>query len=305
MRAFLKKIYHQTQWGKKLIIPLFYLRNTLVPEKTLLKNRFKRILGYSLNLKHPKTFNEKLNWLKLNERTPLHTICSDKFAVREHVKERIGPEYLIPLLLETKDPNDLIPKNLPDFPVIIKTNNDSGGGVIVWEKDKLNWPSIRKDLQNRLNTNYYIFGKGEWQYKNIVPRIIVEKLLVDQDGEIPSDYKLHCLNGKLQFTQVDMDRHTVHKRNLYDINWNFIDCKWVYENGRYIEKPNKYEEMKAIAEELASDFTYTRVDLYLVNEHIYFGEITFHSDSGNGKFVPQMWDEKFGEMLQLPIENVN
>ena len=250
MRELLKKIYLKTQLGKNFITLMLKLRSAVVPEKLLLKSRFKRILGYPLNLKHPKTFNEKINWLKLNERTPLHTICSDKFAVRDHVKKQVGPEYLIPLLLETQDPNDLVPENLPDFPVIIKTNNDSGGGVNV-------------------------FGKGEWQYKNIVPRIIVEKLLVNQDGEIPSDYKLHCFNGKLQFTQVDMDRHSDHKRNLYDINWNFIDCKWVYENGRSIEKPNKYEEMKAIAEKLASDFTYARVDLYLVNEHIYFGEITF------------------------------
>lgn len=302
MREFIKKIYLRSQWGKKLITPLLFLRSVLIPEKTLIKSRFKRILGYSLNLENPKTFNEKINWLKINERTPLHTICSDKFAVREHVKKQIGPEYLIPLLLETKDPTDLIATNLPDFPFIIKTNNDSGGGTIVWEKDKINWDNVRKDLKNRLNTNYFIFGKGEWQYKNIKPRIVVEKLLVDQEGKIPSDYKLHCFNGKLQFTQVDMDRHTNHKRNLYDVNWNFITCKWVYENGRSIEKPEKYDEMKAVAEKLARDFTYARVDLYLVKGHVYFGEITFHSDSGNGKFVPDLWDHKFGKMLTLPIK---
>ncbi len=300
MREFIKKIYFHTKWGKQLILPLLFLRRILIPENTLLKIRFKRILGYPLNLKNPKTFNEKINWLKLHERTTLHTICSDKFAVRKHVQKLIGPEFLIPLLFDTKFPSDIVSDNLPDFPFIIKTNHDSGGGIVVWEKDKINWANVRRDLKSRLNTNYSIFGKGEFQYKNIEPRIIVEKLLVNEEGEIPSDYKLHCFNGVLKFTQVDMDRHTNHKRNLYDTNWNFIECKWLYENGRHVEKPNKYNEMKAVAETLARDFTYARVDLYLVKDHIYFGEITFHSDSGNGKFIPKIWDEKFGDMLILP-----
>ncbi len=302
MRELIKKIYFRTKWGKKVITPLLFLRGILIPEKTLLKIRFKRILGYTLNLKNPKTFNEKINWLKLHERTILHTICSDKYAVREHIQKLIGPDYLIPLLFETKTPSDIIPESLPDFPFIIKTNHDSGGGIIVREKDKINWAKVRNDLTNRLNSNYSIFGKGEFQYKQIEPRVIVEKLLVDEEGKIPSDFKLHCFNGKLQFTQVDMDRHTNHTRNLYDLNWNFIECKWLYENGRLVDKPSKYDQMKVVAEKLARDFTYARIDLYLVEEHIYFGEITFHPGSGTEKFIPQLWDKKFGEMLTLPID---
>ncbi|MEA1787685.1 ATP-grasp fold amidoligase family protein [Arenibacter sp. GZD96] len=305
MREFIKKIYLGTQWGKKLITPLLFLRSTLMPEKTLLKSRFKRILGYPLNLKNPKTFNEKINWLKINERTSLHTICSDKYAVREHVQKLIGSEYLIPLLLETKKPSDIVPDNLPDFPFIIKTNNDSGGGIIVWDKKKMDWAKIRRDLKNRLNTNYSIFGKGEWQYENIKPRIIVEKLMIDENNQIPSDYKLHYFNGKLIFTQVDIDRHNAHKRNLYDPNWKLLPCKWAHENGKTIEKPRKYEELKFISEKLAQNFTYVRIDVYVIKNNIYFGEITFHSGSGNERFMPQEWDRKLGDMLTLPFEQKN
>lgn len=300
MRELIKKIYFKTQWGNRLITLLLFLRSILIPEKILLKLRFKRILGYSLNLKDPKTFNEKINWLKINERTPLHTICSDKYAVREHVQNRIGSEYLVPLVLDTKSPSDLIPENLPDFPFVIKTNNDSGGVTIVWEKASIDWIQLRKDFTRRLKSNYFIFGNGEWQYKNIKPRIIVERLLQDEEGKIPSDYKLHCFNGKLQFTQVDIDRHESHKRNLYDINWNLIPCLWAHKNGKTIKKPDNYEKMKIIAEKLAKDFTYVRVDLYVIRNLIYFGEITFHSGSGNEKFIPEIWDYKFGEMLHLP-----
>ncbi len=304
MRELIKKLFFSSPLANRLITSLLILRNRVIPEKYLLKKRFKRILGYPLNLKQPNTFNEKINWLKLNERTPLHTICSDKFAVRAHVEKQIGKKYLIPLLLQTKDVSQLSPTNLPDFPFIVKTNNDSGGGIIVWDKNNINWAQIRKDLENRLNTNYSIFGKGEFQYKDIEPRIIVEKLLINEDGEIPSDYKLHCFNGKLQFTQVDMDRHTHHKRNLYDINWNLLPCKWAHENGKEIPKPRNYEEMQMVAEKLAQGFTYTRVDLYVIEAAIYFGEITFHSGSGNERFIPQIWDQKFGELLKLPLEKL-
>lgn len=303
MRALIKKIYLNTQIGKTLINPLLKLRTAVVPERLRLKSRFKRTLGYPLNLKNPKTFNEKINWLKLNERTPLHTICSDKYAVRDHIEKTIGSKYLIPLLYKTEDYTKIIPENLPSAPFIIKTNHDSSGGTIVFNKNEINWDLVQSNLKNRMKTNYSIFGKGEWQYKNIKPIVIVEGLLIDEDGHIPSDYKLHCFNGTLQFIQVDMDRHTNHTRNLYDINWDFIPCKWLYQNGKTIEKPIKYEEMKAIAEKLAGDFTYARVDLYLVKERVYFGEITFHSDSGNGKFIPELWDQKFGEALTLPIVN--
>ncbi len=259
------------------------------------------MLGYLLNLKNPQTFNEKIQWLKLNDRTPLHTICADKFAVRKHIAQIVGEEYLIPLVLQTKNVSDIKPEALPDYPVIIKTNHDSSGGTFVGDKSILDWDAIRTGLRERLGVKYSAFGNGEWQYKNIPPCIIVEKLLLDSDGNIPFDYKMHFFNQKLVFTQVDLDRQENHTRNLYDPQWNLMPCTWLYKNGRQLPKPLNYDKMKDIAEILAKDFIYVRVDFYTLKDKIYIGELTFHPESGNGKFHPQEWDLKLGDQLKLPI----
>tara|TARA_R110002049_G_scaffold296797_1_gene485186 strand:+ start:18657 stop:19556 length:900 start_codon:yes stop_codon:yes gene_type:complete len=298
MRNLIKYLSSKSNFTLKIIRLGINLRNRVIPLEIRLKQRFKRKLGYTLNLKHPKTFNEKIQWLKLYDKTDLHTICADKYAVRSHIQNKIGAEYLVPLILQTTDVNDLKPSNLPNYPVIIKTNHDSSGGIFVWDKQKINWPQLRKDFNRRLSQNYD-YGKGEWQYKDIPPCIIIEKLLIDEHGNIPSDYKLHCFNGKLAFTQVDMDRSTQHKRNLYDVDWNFMNCTWAYQNGNSVPKPKVYDEMKRVAEILAGDFKYVRADFYIINDKIFFGELTFHSDSGNGLFSPPSWDNKIGEMLNL------
>ena len=300
MRSYIIYLTGKYHFINKLINSALKFRNNLIPLKFRLKQRFKRLLGYDLNLKNPKTFNEKIQWLKLYDRTPWHTICADKYEVRNFISEKIGTKYLVPLVLHTTNPDDINPLNLPEYPIIIKTNHDSSGGVFVRDKNVIDWKATRKQLKERLSVNYDN-GKGEWQYRDIPPKIIVEKLLTDEDGNIPVDYKMHYFNGKLAFTQVDMDRETDHKRNLYDPEWNFIPCTWAYKNGHSISKPKVYAEMKHIAQILAKDFLYVRVDLYVVSDLIYFGELTFHSDSGNGKFTPQKWDEKIGQLLQLPI----
>ena len=124
---------------------------------------------------------------------------------------------------------------------------------------------------------------------------------MDPNGNIPDDYKLHCFNGKLVFTQVDLDRHTNHTRNLYDVDWKMMPCKWIYENGDTIEKPIVYDKMRQLAEHIAQDFVYVRVDFYMIGESIYFGELTFHSESGKGKFYPESFDKELGNKLKLPI----
>ncbi|MET6991009.1 ATP-grasp fold amidoligase family protein [Sediminicola arcticus] len=299
MRKFLKKIYYSTEIGKSIIDPFLILRNKIIPQEILLKIRFKRMLGYPLNLKEPKTFNEKIQWLKLHDRSSLHIKCADKYAVRKYVKEKIGEKYLIPLILKTTNVEDISPEKIPEYPVIIKTNHDSGGVSIIKNKNLINWSELRIKFQKKLN-NSYGEVKGEWQYKNITPCIIIEKLLLNKQGQIPSDYKLHCFNGRLVFTDIHFERFTNHKRNLYDKDWNLINCRWVYDNGPNIPKPAVYEEMKTIAEQFAKDFIYVRVDLYVIENNIFFGELTFHAGSGNEKFIPQIWDSKFGNMLQLP-----
>ena len=300
MREFFKNLYYKSTLGRALIHPLIRLRNTIIPQEVLLKQRFKRMLGYSLNLSQPKSFNEKIQWLKLHDRSPLHVKCADKFAVREHIKEKIGEEYLIPLIFSAKNVDEINPDQLPDFPIIIKSNHGSGGVFIIRDKARVNWEEIKTELRKQLRQKYDD-SKVEWQYSAIEPRFVIEKLLLDKAGSIPSDYKLHCLNGKVRFIQVDMDRETDHKKNLYDEEWNFIDCRFNYDNGSPVEKPAQLNKMIAIAEKLAKDFIYVRVDLYNIEDKIYFGELTFHPASGFGKFEPIEWDYKFGEMLQLPL----
>ena len=305
MREHIKNAYLNHPWVRTILNPLIKLRTLIVPEKIRLKNRFKRTLGYPLNLENPITFNEKIQWLKVNDRSPLHPICADKFAVRDYIRKEIGEEYLIPLVFHTEDPEEIRAEALPDHPFIVKTNHDSSGGVFVWKKSEVDWEELRKSLAKRMKSNYALFGKGEWQYASIKPMIIIEKLLITADGSIPADFKMHCFNGSLKFTQVDLDRQTDHTRNLYDRDWNLLPVSWLYKNGRSVEKPVVYEKMIQLAETLAKKFIYLRVDFYVVSGKIYFGELTFHSDSGNGKFTPEEWDTTFGKMLELPIGNSN
>lgn len=297
----MKKIYFvkllKTFW-KKLYV---FIKSKIVSDEDFVKIKFKKNLDYELNLKNPKTINEKLQWLKLNDRRDLLTQCTDKYQVRSYIIKKIGKEYLIPLLYETKKPKDINKKNIVENQFVVKVNHDSGGVFIVKDNSLLDWKKLQKDLSLLLLKNYYYHSR-EWQYKNIEPRIIVEKLLLDENKQVPKDYKLHCFNGRVNIIQVDMDRDTNHRRNLYDTDWNLIECDWKYKRGQNQKKPSMINEMVHISEKLAKDFTYVRVDLYLIEKKIYFGELTFSSGSGWERFTPEKYDNEFGHLLKLPFE---
>lgn len=295
------KFYRTSDYGYYIIRPIYKIYEFIlkhIPDELIIKKRFRDKMGYSLDLKNPKTLNEKINWLKLYDRKDLHTTVSDKYRVRSYIENKIGAKYLIPLIYQTENPNNIKAENIPSNSFIIKTNHDSSGGIIVREKSSVNWNEARKRLKKLLKENYF-YSSREWQYKNIKPCIIVEQLLTYNDGSIPDDYKFHCFNGNLVFIQVDLDRHSDHKRNLYDSEWNFIPCVWKYKNGKAMKKPLLFDKMKELVEIIAKDFIYVRVDLYNVENDIYFGELTFHSESGHGKFNPEEYDLKFGNLLNL------
>ncbi|MEA1787684.1 ATP-grasp fold amidoligase family protein [Arenibacter sp. GZD96] len=294
--------YYHSALGRRLLSPIISVRNILIPNVVLLKIRFIRILGYPLNLKHPRTFNEKIQWLKLNLRTPLHVVCSDKFLVREHVREKLGDTYLIPLLLETTNPQNLKPENLPDYPMIIKTNHGSGNVIMIKDKKKSDWPSLQREMRKSLQDRYNS-GKGEWHYAKIKPRILVEKLLLDPGGNIPQDYKLYCFQGKVRFIEVHANRFTHHTVDFFDTAWQRIDCTTLDRSSSPPLRPATLEDMLRIAEILANDFFFVRVDLYSLQSKVYFGELTFYPGSGFIKYHPRKWDIVFGEMLQLPLSN--
>jgi hypothetical protein len=269
-----------------------------VSDEKFIAKKFYEKLGYKVNFKSPKTLNEKISALKLYWQDDLLTIAADKFKVRDYIKNKIGEKYLIPMVFSTQNVNDLKSENLPDYPIIIKTNHNSGGVLIVQNTQNVNWRKVKQRFKILLRENHF-YSTREWQYKNIESRIVVEKLLLDKNGNIPPDYKLHCFNGKLSFVQVDSDRHKNHKRVLYDADWRKIPCKWVYDNSFENPKPPAFMKMKELAEIIAKDFIYVRVDLYNLEEKIFFGELTFHSESGYGKFTPKSFDNSFGELLDI------
>ncbi|MFD2823596.1 ATP-grasp fold amidoligase family protein [Lacinutrix iliipiscaria] len=310
MLKFAKYLYHNTWVGKKLIDFFLgihhYYRTHFIKDDVFLKQNFKKRFGRVLDLENPKTLNEKINWLKLNDRTALHTKCADKFAVRDYVIDTVGENYLIPLVFQSFNVEDITASNFPEFPFIIKANHDSSGGIIVRDKAKIDWKSTQKHFKKLLNKNYYYSGK-EWQYKHIKPCVIAEKLLVNSTGEIPFDYKLHCFNGKVEVIQVDIDRYTNHKRNLYNSNWELLPFTWslwqddqpLWNNGRALERPVNLNEMITVAEKLSKAFCYARIDLYDFENKVYFGEVTFHHGSGLETIHPKKYDLELGQLIDL------
>jgi hypothetical protein len=275
--------------------------SNFLPDKLFLKRLYRKRLDKTLDLKHPKTFNEKLQWLKLYDRKALYTTIADKYAVRHYISEKIGAQYLIPLLYQTEDVNEISAENLPDAPFIIKTNHDSSGGIIIQDTSDTDWKMIRKRLKKLLAKNYYYHAR-EWQYKHIKPRVIVEKLLTDRNGKTPYEYKLHCFHGKVEYIQVFIDKKI--QSNIYNTKWELQPSFWTTEKPNIdfeLHPPSTLKEMIRIAEILASGFFYLRVDLYNVEERIYFGELTLHDGAGLEVFNEGI-DEKLGSLIHLPIE---
>lgn len=279
------------------------LRARLFPDALYLKQIFIKQVGYKLNLNNPRTFNEKLQWLKLNYRKPILTTCADKHAVREYISNIIGEKYLIPLVYVTDNPEDLLNFQFPDYPCIVKSNHDSGGYNIIRDKNNINREKIFSDATKWLKNNHYYKTK-EWQYKNIKPKIIVEKLLIDENGHIPSDVKFSCINGHAEIVHVDSNKEIKHLRNNYTRNFVPLALNWPeeYDRNIYFSKSALFERARNLAEKLAKPFPFVRVDFYFIGDEIYFGELTFHPTSGFGRFDPSYYDYKYGSKLILPTD---
>lgn len=267
-----------------------------------LEQQFMRSVGYPLNLDNPKTFNEKLQWLKFYYRNPLMTKCADKVAVREYIKQKIGEKYLIPCIGVWDNPDDIDFDKLPDK-FVLKVNWGSGQNIIVKDKSKLNIRETRRQLAKwmRPESNHY-FMSFEWCYKDIKPKIIAEKYIEQMDGNL-LDYKIFCNNGEPNFLFVAIDRGKDLRFNFYDLDFQKLPFKQHYENSNnIIKKPKQFDEMLNIARILAEKFVHCRVDFYIVGDALYFGEITFYHFNGMEKFEPQEWDRKLGDLLILPKE---
>lgn len=306
MKNKLKNYYYNSTFGHYLLyIPhkiwnkYRKLKDSKLSDKELIEIKYQEFLGKKADLTNPKLFTEKIQWLKLNDRKDLYTQCADKYLVRNYIEEKIGSKYLIPLVFMTKNYKDINEETLPDYPVIVKTTHDSGGTFIIQDKKTFDFKRLQRILAQRLKSNFYYLNR-EWEYKNIKPRIIVEKLLKDDSGNKQlNDYKIYCFHGKPMFIQTIFDRGVETKEDWYDTNWNLLDVYYYSPIKKHVEKPKVLEELLKVAEKLSQDFPYVRVDLYVVNGQVYFGEMTFRPYGGFMKFVPESFDVELGNYLNL------
>lgn len=264
-------------------------------------------MGKWPDVRHPKTFTEKLQWLKIHDHNPEYTKMVDKYAVKDWVAGIIGDQYIIPTLGCWDSPEEIEWDKLPQKFVLKITHGGGGNGVILCrDKDSLDKDETVKSLQQAMSLNLYKYNK-EWPYKNIVPRIIAENLLYDNSrpDEIVNDYKYFCFNGKVEFMLISNDRSNKHaKFDYFDKNFNHLPFRQGGDNyDGVITKPNNFELMLSLAELLSSGIPHVRVDFYDVNGQVYFGEMTFFDSSGFAGFDPPEWDYKYGDLIILPEKN--
>ncbi|HGN2081503.1 TPA: ATP-grasp fold amidoligase family protein [Providencia stuartii] len=254
--------------------------------------KFKRLL----RLKHPLLYSEKIQKRKLNL-LPIYSDLSDKSFVKSYISNEIGSNHVIPSITTVDTIDDLNFDLLPNK-FVIKTNFGSGYNHIEIVRDKKNIDKVRiiTKFKKAMKEKYKGSLLGETQYDSIPKKILVEEFM-DNDGNDIDDFKFHIFNSQKGFLQIDFDRFSNHKRNLYDLNFNLLNYNLCYKGGNYNLPPmHKLEEMKDIAIKLSHGFDYVRVDLYLINDQIFFGEMTFTPGSGFEKFTPSIADEIYGEM---------
>ena len=274
---------------------------SFIPDKIMVKLQYRIKTGRKLNLKNPQRYTEKLQWYKLNYRNPLMTKCADKYTVREYVENK-GLGYILNELYGVYDNvNEIDFDKLPNK-FVLKTTNDSDTNIFCKDKVNSDLEEIKKKMDKEMKERAQVPLATEWAYKNSKRRIICEKLLEDKDTKDNSinDYKFLCFNGKPEFIVYDVDRYLGHKRNFYDTTWKYLNISSDCPNfGDIVERPEKLEEMLEIAKILSENFPAVRVDLYCVQNKIYFGELTFYPWSGYVKFEPDKFDFVLGEKFNL------
>lgn len=278
-----------------------------LPDAPYLKLLYRFKMGHRLDLKSPKTFTEKIQWLKLYNRKPEYTTMVDKYAVKQYVANIIGEEYIIPTLGVWDKPEDVDWENLPNQFVLKTTHGGGGGGVVICKDKKIFDKNAAIDKLNESLSSDIYRGLREWPYKNVPKRIIAEKFMAPEKFPAPKDlpdYKFFCFNGEPKYCQVIRDRHTKETIDFYDMDWNhmpFVGLNPVARNGLTpIVRPGNLDEMKEICRKLADSKTFVRVDLYVIDDKSYFGELTLYPASGMGVFTPEEWNDKLGDLLTLP-----
>lgn len=274
-----------------------------IPDDEYLKRMYRYYFKRDLDLMNPVTFNEKLQWLKINNRNPEYTIMVDKFQVKDFVSRKIGEQYVIPTYGVWDRFQDI---NFDDLPnkFVLKCTHDSGGLVICKDKSKLDYHASRKKLESSLKRNFYWEGR-EWPYKNVKPRILAEKYMEDRPGSHSlTDFKFFCFDGVVKMMFVASDRLNETEETKFDFyDENFVHLPFIQghpNSSNQISKPISFEKMKLLASKLSAGIPHVRVDFYQVENKIYFGEMTFFHFSGFQPIIPNEWDFKIGSWLKLP-----
>lgn len=273
-----------------------------INDKTYLQIAYRIAMGKKLPLDNPQTYNEKLQWLKLYDRKPEYTLMVDKFEAKKYAARIVGEQHIIPTLGVWDRFDDIDFDKLPNQ-FVLKCTHDSGGLIICKDKTKLNKEKARSVINGCLKNNYY-WGQREWPYKDVKPRIIAEKFMVDESGYELKDYKWFCFDGEPKALFIATDRGVKGeetKFDFFDMEFNHLPFTNGHPNAnKEIKRPTGFDEMRVLAKKLSKGIPHVRVDFYDINGHIFFGELTFFHWSGMTPFVPEEWDYTFGSWIKLP-----
>lgn len=273
---------------------------SVILDRIYLRSLFKKTFGYELDLNNPSTFNEKLNWLKLYNRNSLYTKLVDKYKVKDFVAKRIGEEYVIPLINVYRKAEEINFEELPNQ-FVLKCNHNSDV-IIVRDKSKIDVQQVVQRLSQQLRYGHY-YDYREWPYRNVEPMIIAEKYMQDQFGEL-RDYKFLCFNGKVRIMYIATNRMKNEEPyfNFFDSEFNPLNLENGHPKNPHLpQKPQNFDKMKSLAEDLSKGFPHVRVDFYEVNGLIYFGEFTFYHMAGITPFKPSEWDKVLGDYIDLQL----
>lgn len=261
--------------------------------------KYKRITGEWLHISHPRTFSEKLNWLKIYNRDPLYTVLVDKYQVKEYVANAIGQQYVVPNygVYDSFDTIDFA--SLPEQ-FVMKVTHDSSGAVICRDKSSFDVESAKEKIESSLSQNYARIT-GEWPYYNVKPRIIVDKFLDDHSGKELIDYKFMCFDGEPKLMYFTNKGAKIFE-NFYDMDFAPVDASHGFDRMiPEFEKPEQFELMKELATKLSNGIPFVRIDFFLVDGHVYFGEYTFFDWAGFKLFTDKKWEEKLGSWIKISL----
>lgn len=273
-----------------------------LPSKTYVKYHYEYFSGKKLNLKNPQEFNEKIEWYKVFYRPKILNRLADKYEVRSYVEEKIGKQYLNELYGIYDNGNDINFETLPDQ-FVVKANHTNSQNLIVKNKKTLDKNKAIKLFNKWLSKNQYYKKGQEWAYKDIKPKLVIEKFLKENDRNTLVDYKFYCFDGQPKFIDVHMDREEEHKQGCFDLDFNLLPfgkSKNYKTIPSDIEKPSNLSEMVNLAEKLADKLPFVRVDFYSVNGKSIFGEMTFYPADARKDFYPDEYNKIIGDYFKLP-----